>query len=224
VCGTTPIGLTASIDATLLPTPCGKTDRYTYSTSAPASFIRFDVTSGVFPVALASVRTGDYWYTDADAPGQSVSQFVLVRAGTIELNVFSADSTKFGAYKLTSLLNPPFPGCNTVFVTKGVGASFPIHAQSCTRAPVGMTGTFYSQKFLVNMPLSETVSITVSSSAFSPIVEIINQSTGALIASSAAQTGSQVSVVRPAGPAFFEVYVTSRTPGQVGSFAITFSQ
>jgi hypothetical protein len=106
-----------------------------------------------------------------------------------------------------------------VFSTVGVSAGFTLTTASCTVAPQNQTGTFYTIPFYVNLaavPVNLTVRVTAT--AFPPLIEIRDGTT--VLASSASQTGSTVSVSTSVSNAVI-VYVTSRVAQSIGSFTLT---
>jgi hypothetical protein len=217
--GTTVTGSIGSSSCTQS-SPTTPHDNYAYSFSQQ-TLASFSFAAPGFAPHLTPLNLGPntrFWFYNFEAPG-TVSQTILARAGSYTLNGGSATPTGTRSYTLSSVLNPALSGCFSVFSTVGVSAGFTLTTASCTVAPQNQTGTFYTIPFYVNLaavPVNLTVRVTAT--AFPPLIEIRDGTT--VLASSASQTGSTVSVSTSVSNAVI-VYVTSRVAQSIGSFTLT---
>jgi hypothetical protein len=193
-------------------------DVYSYTTTA-TTFVNFRLTSTAFPPSMLPVVPPNSmaWVFSGSSP---MDVPALIHAGTTSLIVTSSDTTKIGTYTLSSTPNPVITGCTNIATTMGVSASFALSTSSCSYPQLG-TG-FFAQPFYSNVPAGVTIRVTVTSTQFSPLVEI-RASNGNLLATSAAQTGTTVVVTANVTTATYApvIFVTSRTAGQVGTYTIT---
>jgi hypothetical protein len=203
-----------TITTTSCPTVLNRGDYYSYTTTAQ-TFAAFRVSSpgfspGIFPAIPPNARIYGF--------GALTDVFALVKSGTTRLFVYTTDSTRLGSYTLFSTLNPALTSC-VIFTTVGVSASFTLPS-SCTNSTVA-TG-FFAHVFYTNVPVGATVRVTVSSTQFSPSVQI-RDSNNNVLASNSAATGASVTLSVTNTDAIYSpiIIVTTRTAGQTGAYSIT---
>jgi hypothetical protein len=159
-----------------------------------------------------------FWYESLNNGG-TITRPVLAKAGSYSLLVASFDDN-IGAYSLSSspIAATSITGCSGIFATQGVTASFSV-ASGCPYSPASVAGSgFNGFPVYVNMAAG-TLRVSVSATAFAPLIEIRDGS-GTVLGSSSAQTGSTVTLqVTSTGAA--AVWITSRTAGGSGAFSIT---
>jgi hypothetical protein len=193
-------------------------DWYSYTTTT-TSLIGLRTASSSFTPVIAPIATRGSVYSSRSNPsGGDDTVFVLVPAGTTTMFAGTRDRTRVGSYTLDAMLNPVVPSCNVVFTTLGVTGVFSIKT-GCGYIPQGFSEYFEYQDFLLAVVAGKTVTVHVTSTQFVPLVEIRGNDG---VTSSLGQNQSTVTLTYPAtSSGIASIYVTSRTPHQLGTFTIT---
>jgi uncharacterized protein YjdB len=228
VCSSAVFTLGATLTGTISKSSCHSSgaalvDEYTYTSTATA-LVSFQLTSTTLPTWLVPLRllTGVAAIADQSTTTATQTGYAFIKAGTYSMSAGSSDSTKTGSYSVTTAFNPPFPTGCTQFPTTG-GFSFILNllTTSCSYAPQGLTGTFYADEFVPELPVGTALTVTVFSSVFNPLIEI--KDAGVVLATSAGQTGTTVTATFTISDTHKlpVVNVTSRTAGQSGGYTLT---
>jgi hypothetical protein len=156
--------------------------------------------------------------------GTSKASYLLASAGSHRLSVSVFDTTRRGSYTLSSSANPAFPStCPPLITTLAVSSSFALSSTCSTYVPSGLSGTFYSQPFLVDVPANKTFRVTVVAATYQARIELKSAAGNSLLASAFAPAAGApaVLVFTPSSPTYGNLIVTSQTAGAVGNFTIT---
>jgi hypothetical protein len=184
--------------------------RLTANVSFPADFGFFNEGSGL-------------WVSEIGAPG-ALASLALVAPGTYGAWVSAKNLQQRGAFSITTVPNASLGGTCSVVTTTNVTAT--VSLNSCAFQPTGRpAGTYNSYTFSPMFPYlqaGERLTVTVTATGFVPLIEVQPPSSASqqAIAASGSNTVS-LTYVGPPGGTFAPVVVSSRDPGQTGSFVIT---
>jgi uncharacterized protein YjdB len=196
-------------------------DNYSYTVSAQTA-ITLSATmqfTGVF--AFIADRTMSS--SSGIVPAGSTPTFsVVVAPGTYNASVRATDVAARGSYSVTTALTASFASLCFLSATTGVTVTLPLN--SCSFQPVTRpTGTYrsFSVSMVPAIATNERVTITVTASGFTPLIEAHIGSFPPITA--VAATGSNTAVqsfVGPSGNNIVFFVVSSVDPGQTGTFSV----
>jgi hypothetical protein len=169
---------------------------------------------------------GFEWFV---AGGTFVSFRVLAPVGTTTLMPANASESAFGNYTLTTAPTT-VDGCNPVIRTSfGVNTSAfalarPGTVADCTyTASTGTVGP--ADRFTMYVPSGRTLTVTVTSSAFQPLIElrdgfVDNLGTGSLFQSTKGAPAGSTATLSSSGGGWIQIWVSSRD-GKTGDYTFT---
>ncbi len=154
---------------------------------------------------------------EAEAPkgSQTPSIVFLGGPGTHDVDVRGG----LGQYTLTLTQNPPITGCTSIYVPIGTDATVTLPAEGCRSVLTGATGTFNNQSFYVLYD-APGFAITVTSTAFSPVIVFPERSS---TFSSAASSFATL-VYQASGTGTMLVRVAGRDSLATGTYTIHVGQ
>jgi uncharacterized protein YjdB len=171
--------------------------------------------------AFIADRTG--WFSSAIYTGDQVVPWrVIVAPGRYEAFIQAADVSSRGAYSIRTATVTAFDFCDGVIATTGVTVTLPLNAcnfQPATR-PAGTYRSF-TASIMPAIAANERVTITVTASGFTPLIEAHIGSFPPITA--VAATGSNTAIqsfLGPPGNNFVSFWVSSVDPGQNGTFTV----
>lgn len=164
---------------------------------------------------------GAWWFYDM-AGGSLTAVPALLAAGTYDISVVAKSTAQRGAFTISSTANVPFTAGCEVFATTALTISqVPLNA--CGFQPQGRpTGTYSSFRFLMLPPINtgERMTVTVTANGFVPLIEL-NYANFPPITAIAPGTNTVVqSFEGQVDAGFVSFRVTSRDPGQTGTFTV----
>lgn len=160
-----------------------------------------------------------FWYSLPPAGATTTSQVLAVPAGTrYWLEASHATPNSLGSYRLTLARLDSLTGCQNTRTTFGLLQLPATLGKDCAYTTVAGQSTV-ADPFSIFVPAGKPLHVTVSSTAFSPLVEFRDGSNdqvlGAAIASSAGQTGGSVSLTTTGGGTV-RIWVANQSPATAG--------
>jgi uncharacterized protein YjdB len=163
------------------------------------------------------------WAAATDVPG-TMSQMVLVAPGTYGGFVKATNASQRGTFSISAAPNASLGSRCTVVTSMGITATVPLN--SCGFQPTGRpAGTYNSFTFCPMFPYvqaGDRVDISVAANGFTPLIQL-EPTAGASqqVIAAAGSNAVSLTFIGPPGGTFAPFVVTSRDPGQFGTFAIT---
>jgi hypothetical protein len=182
------------------------------------------LTATVQPELLAFLTSGQYWYSIPPAGSAATSQVLALPAGSYYLGAENATANSFGSYRLTLAPLSALAGCQITRTTFGLSQLPATLGSDCPYTTVAGDSTV-ADPYSIYVPDGKTLRVTVSSTAFPPLVEFRDGSNdqllGAAIASSAGTTGSTITLTTTNVGAV-RVWIASASPNAPGgAYTIT---
>jgi hypothetical protein len=218
----TPLPIGTTVNGAITATSCsGKQEFYSYTVntqtalalsinhSFPASFIFF------------ADNTGGYFFTNNTAPASGTGT-ALVAPGKYVASVLATNATQVGTYSIVASVNPTHSTLCATAATTGITVTLPLNTcnfQPATR-PAG-TYRSYAMSLLPYIRDGQRVTITVTATGFTPLIEVRMGSFPPITA--IAQPGENTAIQSFLGQGeggFVTFFVSSVNAGQTGTFTV----
>jgi uncharacterized protein YjdB len=217
-----PLVIGTTREGTITDASCNKLiDNYSYTVTSQTTILlsatlQFKGVFGFIGDRSSGFSSGIY------GPAQTSNWRVVVAPGTYYAYIQAVDATSRGAYSISTSVVNSFGADCFVEATTGVTVTLPLNAcgfQPATRP----AGTYNSMGVLIVPRIEENqrVTITVTASGFTPLIEARPGSFPPITA--VAATGSNTAVQSFLGPPGSNVvlfYVSSVDAGQTGTFSV----
>jgi hypothetical protein len=181
ICGTTPaltVGGTAVSSSLNRATSCLRNvsgthlpmEAYSITTASSQTNFALTMTSSTVTPRIVNFMwspLGASYYNDGPSP---YSQYYFVKAGTYQVWA-TTNTVSNGSYTLATALNPAIPtGCLYGIVTAGVTLNHSMDTGCNYTLNNTLTGS--SKRYILAVPANTALTITMSSSAFDPYLEL----------------------------------------------------
>jgi hypothetical protein len=189
-----------------------------YGVSVPINAYLFNESASFDTYLLLYSSTGDPIAVNDDFNGTTNSTIkALIPTGNYLLGASSFDAAVTGPYNLSSsITSSSIDNCEDVFVARGIQTTQTLLATDCANS------SFYSDDMFIYLAAGQTLTVTMTSTAFDAYLEIYNEA--GLVASndniSAATTDAKLTYTSPTGSLYL-ISPTSALAGATGSYTIT---
>lgn len=224
------IDVGSTISGTLATTDCqfatGQfVDYYIFSLGSQ-QLLTASMTGNFSPELVVFLGDTLYWYSVAPAGAATAAQALALPAGPrYWLAPVNATANTLGSYRLTLAPLDSLSGCENTRTTFGLSQFATTLGNDCAYTTIAGQSTV-ADPFSIFVPAGKTLHVTVTSTAFQPLVEFRDgsndQALGTAIASSAGATGSTISLSTTGGGAV-RIWITGRNPagGVGGPYTLT---
>ena len=143
---------------------------------------------------------------------------LMLGPGTYSLAVNPINAGQGGAYRLTSAVDSAaVGGCSRIWVTPGITTTQRITTGDCTQSPNG--ASYYTHVYNVVLLVGQSVTVTESSTSFSPGFVLYGPSSSLPSTVDSTGTTASISTVIDAQGAY-SVWVGSSNAGQTGMYTL----
>ena len=194
-------------------------DYYIFSL-ASQQLLSATVSGNFSPELLVFLADNQYWYSLPPAGAASASQVLALPAGArYWLAPMNATTNSVGSYRLTLAPLASLSGCQNTRTTFGLSQQGATLGTDCAYTTIAGQTTV-ADPFSIYVPSGKMLHVTVTSSAFPPLVEFRDGSSdqvlGAAIASSGNATGASTVSLATIGGGAVRVWVASASPNAPG--------
>jgi hypothetical protein len=220
------IGATVSgaITAASCPNSGTVISQYSYTVAAQST-LAFRVTSPTYPAFVAAIANDptNWWYDAAAAAGAAITTNAIVAPGAYKIFVGSNSQGLFGAFTLSTTVDPALSCFDGVTVTPGITHVSALSG-TCDNLvnPLGNVGSFPYYPYYLVSGAGRTLTVHVTSTAFNPVIYFLDGDFALLRTTATDAVGPTANLSFATATAqSMIVLVSSRTANAAGAYTVT---